>query len=208
MNGNTGGNRIARRAGILAAVAAAATLASACGSSAPSSDSGTASVDTYAFGGSVTVTQVQALARCMRSHGAPGFPSPSASGSFTLTTKPNGPRGAVDIDSSHIVTAYGACRHLLSGGGPSIAELRQDVREQQQKQRQAFPALVSFAKCMRSHGVPNFPIPQPGGKSSPPSGKESVPNPTSPRFRAAEGACQHLLPAGTHISIQKHESRK
>ena len=58
------GNRGLWRAGALAAVAATAVLATACGGSAPSTQSG----PTYA--------QVLTLARCMRSHGVPGFPDP------------------------------------------------------------------------------------------------------------------------------------
>lgn len=206
MNARTAGNRGPRRAGAFAVMAAVAALATACGSSAPSSDSSAASVDSYVFGGSVTVAQELALAQCMRGHGAPDFPDPSPSGSFMLTTTPNGPKGAVDIDSSRIQASYGACRHLLPGGGPSVADLRQHLRQQQQRQQQAFPALLTFARCMRSHGVPDFPVPQPDGHASPAPSKGTGINPTSPRFQAALRACQHVLPAGAHISVQAHAS--
>ena len=208
MNGRTGGSRGARRAGTLAVMAALAGLATACGSTAPPSHSSAASVDSYVFGGSATVAQEFALAQCMRSHGAPDFPDPNSSGSFTLTTAPNGPKGAVDIDSSRIVAAYGTCRHLLPGGGPSVAELRQHLQQQQEKQRQAFPALVNFARCMRSRGVPDFPIPQPDGHAGPAPHKGTGINPASPRFQAAVRACQHVLPAGAHVSIQAHVSMR
>jgi hypothetical protein len=206
MNGKTGGNLVQRRAGALAVMAALAGLATACGSTAPPSDSSAASVDGYVFGGSVTVAQELALVQCMRSHGAPGFPDPNSSGSFTLTTTPNGPKGAVDIDSSRIAAGYGTCRHLLPGGGPSVAQLRQHLQQQQEKQRQAFPALVNFARCMRSRGVPDFPIPQPDGQASPAPHKGTGIGPASPRFQAAVRACQHVLPAGAHLSIQAHAS--
>jgi hypothetical protein len=206
MNGKTSNNRGLRRAGGLAVMAALAGLATGCGSSAPSSDSSAASADSYVFGGPVTTTQELALAQCMRSHGAPRFPDPSPSGSFTLTTTPNGPEGAVDIDSSRIVAAYGACRHLLTGGGPSIAELRQHLRQQQQKQQEAVPALVNFTRCMRGHGVPDFPVPPADGQTTPAPHQSTGINATSPRFQAAVRACQHVLPAGAHISIQAHAS--
>ena len=52
--------------------------------------------------------------------------------------------------------------------------------------------LVTYAACMRSHGVPNFPDPTSNegidkGKITPLVG--------SPHFQAASNACQHLMPA-------------
>jgi hypothetical protein len=49
---------------------------------------------------------------------------------------------------------------------------------------------LAFAKCMRAHGVPNFPDPLPGGGFQPPHG---VPLPV---MQAAQAKCQRLLPAG------------
>jgi hypothetical protein len=63
--------------------------------------------------------------------------------------------------------------------------------------------MVKFAQCMRSHAVPDFPDPALSGQSAPASGKGPVINPSSPRFEAAVRACQRLLPAGAHISINK-----
>jgi hypothetical protein len=182
-----GPRRAGARAGALAAMAAVAVLATACGtSSAPS----TATVATT---GSAAFTQLVALAHCMRSHGAPNFPDPSPSG-FHLTMTPNGPKGSIDIDSSQIRTAYGACRHLLPGGGPNLAQLQQQA---QQRLQQALPGLLRFSQCMRSHGVPSFPDPTANGLNLGGSGI----SPASPQFRAALRACQHALPAGVHMHI-------
>jgi hypothetical protein len=54
--------------------------------------------------------------------------------------------------------------------------------------------FVAFSACMRSHGVPSFPDPSPGGgiRITPSSGV----NPRSPAFQAAQQACQKLLPGG------------
>jgi hypothetical protein len=188
MKDKTGGTRGPRRAGALAAVAAVAVLATACGSG---SDPST---DISASGGPATGARLVALARCMRSHGVPSFPDPSTSGGFNLTTTPNGPSGAIDIDSRQVQAAYRACRHLLADGGPDISRLEQQIR---QKQRQALPGLLKFARCMRSHGVPNFPDPAPNG----PDLKEAGISPASPQFQAAVRACRHALPAGVHISV-------
>jgi hypothetical protein len=53
---------------------------------------------------------------------------------------------------------------------------------------------AAFAKCMRAHGVPNFPDPGgQGGQLGPGSGID----PNSPKFTAAvNGPCLSLAPAG------------
>jgi hypothetical protein len=48
---------------------------------------------------------------------------------------------------------------------------------------------VAFAHCMRSHNVPDWPDPQPQG-GFPRTGTDQ----SSPQFRSAFKACQHLLP--------------
>jgi hypothetical protein len=50
-------------------------------------------------------------------------------------------------------------------------------------------AALRFARCMRAHGVPNFPDPTVSGTINNP------PDPKSPAFRAAQPACGPL-PAG------------
>jgi hypothetical protein len=194
MNDKTGGRRCPRDAGVLAVAAALAVLAAACGGGAPAA----ASTPSYA--------QELALAQCMRGHGEPDFPDPNASGDYTLT--PNGSiegsgGSPVDINSSQAQAAYGDCRHLLPGA-PSIGQLEQDVQQEQQRQAQALPALLKWEQCVRSHGVPNFSLDL-GGQSAAPS-KSGAVNPNSPQFQAAVAACQHLLPAGAHVSIHTSAS--
>jgi len=57
---------------------------------------------------------------------------------------------------------------------------------------------VAYARCMRSHGVPDFPDPTsaPGGGIAfqIDGGPSSDLNHNNPRFIAADGACQSLLP--------------
>jgi hypothetical protein len=191
MNDTTGRYRNPRRAGTLAAAAAIAVLATACGGGpAPS-----AGVPSYA--------QEIALVGCMRSHGVPNFPDPSAAGGYSLTANGSlvGVNGSVDIDSSQAQTAYGDCRHLLPGG-PTISQLEQDVQQEQQAQAQALPLELKYSQCMRSHGVPNFP--SPGQPTTSPAG--SPININSPTFVAATNACQHLLPSGAHVTFHQSSS--
>jgi hypothetical protein len=191
MNHKTGRYRARRRAGALAAAAAIAVLATACGGSAASS----ADPPTYA--------QEIALVGCMRSHGVPSFPDPSASGGYSLKADGSlvGVGGSVDIDSSQAQAAYGDCRHLLPGG-PSLSQLEQDVQQAAQAQAQALPLELKYSQCMRGHGVPNFP--SPGQATTSP---DSFPvNVDSPTFVAAANACQHLLPSGAHVTFHQSSS--
>jgi hypothetical protein len=191
MNDRTGRNRGPRRAAALAIAAAVAMLATACGGR----------IDVAAAGpdpaGSPTFAQELALAQCIRGHGVPGFPDPAAAGGFHVS--------AATIDSSQVQAAYGACRHLLAGGGPSITQLQREAQQQQQEPQKALPALLKFSQCMRSHGVPGFPDPPGSGTPAPPQGRGS--NPDSPQFRAAVAACQRLLPAGAHLSVGTQSSK-
>jgi hypothetical protein len=203
MKDKTGGSRHLRRAGALAVAAAAvATATTACGVHVNFGSSGgarsSASPPTYA--------QELALAQCMRGHGVPDFPDPSASGGYTLTSNGSleGNGEAVSIESSQVQAAYGDCRHLLPGG-PSIAQLEQDVQQEQQRQEQELPAMLKYSQCVRGHGVPDFPDPAQNGQSPRPDAGGAV-NLDSPQVQAALSACQHLLPAGAHVSIHTSKS--
>jgi len=195
MNTTTGRDGGPRRAGALAATLAAgaaiAVLTAGCGGSAASA----ASPPTYA--------QEIALVGCMRSHGVPSFPDPSASGGYSLSPDGSltGAGGSVDIDSSQAQAAYGDCRHLIPGG-PSLSQLEQDVQQAQQAQAQALPLELKYSQCMRSHGVPDFP--SPGQPTASPA--RSPININSPTFVAATNACQHLLPSGAHITFHQSSS--
>ena len=53
-------------------------------------------------------------------------------------------------------SASAACRALLPGGGPpQLTPAQRATRTQQ---------LFAFSRCMRSHGVPNFPDPDSTGE--------------------------------------------
>ena len=194
MNGKTGGNRGARLAGACAVVAAVATLTTACGvvhvhfGSGSSSNPASAQTPTFA--------QELALAQCMRGHGVPSFPDPESSGGFSSSVLST-------LDNTQVQAAYGACRHLLPGGGPTIGQLLQQAQQQQQAQARALPALVKFSQCMRGHGVPDYPDPQANDQIPSPAGGI---NPDSPQFRSAVSACQSVLPAGEHVSINAQGS--
>jgi hypothetical protein len=84
-----------------------------------------------------------AFSECMRSHGVPTFPDPSAGGGIHL------PQGSnINPFSPSFKTARAQCHKLLPGGGGP-----RGVSEQQKEQ------LVRTAECMRAHGVTGFPDP-------------------------------------------------
>jgi hypothetical protein len=185
MNDKTGGIRIPRRAGALAVVATAAVLAAGCASSG-------ASTSSVSGPGQPTYAQELALAQCMRGHGVPNFPNPSASGGFSLNSSM--------LDSSQVQAAYGGCRHLVPGA-PSISQI---LQEQQEKQAQELPALLKWEQCVRGHGEPDFSL---GVDGQSPPAKSSGFNADTPQFQAAVNACQHLLPPGAHVSVNTSTSR-
>jgi hypothetical protein len=102
MNGKYGAGRVRRRAGILAAAAAVATLTAGCGLA-------QATVHTDAAGSAAHRANL-AYARCMRTHGAPDFPLPRPGESFHISGHPT---GAVHGARAK---ANAACEHLLPPG--------------------------------------------------------------------------------------------
>jgi hypothetical protein len=87
------------------------------------------------------------LTQCMRAHGITNFPDPSPSGGGLIV--PND----VNTDAPAFKSAQAACAKLTQPGG-------NQTRLSASRKAQ----LLALAKCMRSHGVPNFADPT----SSPP----------------------------------------
>jgi hypothetical protein len=92
-------------------------------------------------------------AQCMRAHGVPSFPDPRVSvGPGYTKVAVMAPQSAVN--SPRFKGAERACRGILAspgGNGPS-------------DQLAHKPALLAFARCIRSHGVSSFPDPGPQGQ--------------------------------------------
>lgn len=133
-----------------------------------------------------------AFSHCMRTHGVPEFPEPSEGRLLLRSSDHNGHVTGVNPQSAQFQAASKACAKLSPKGGkpPSPAE-------QTKLQERA----LRLAQCMRTHGVPNFPDPEfsrgaggfgirIGGRKGGPSGID----PSSPRFQAAQKACQSIMP--------------
>jgi hypothetical protein len=138
---------------LLVAVGIAVGL-TACGSSGNSGNSGTSSTTS---GPHQTQAQTQAafrFARCMRAHGVPGFPDPTTRAfKFALTPSSGNPR------SPSFRSAVTACQHLLPDGGPSS--------ESPARRQAQIAAGLAFARCLCTHGFPNFPDPTSSGELTP-----------------------------------------
>jgi hypothetical protein len=89
----------------------------------------------------------------MRSHRVSGFLDPTAPGAakeFILSEIPG-----VDAQSPAFRSAHSACGHLLPSNGPNPQRVTEQVMNQ----------LLQTSRCMRAHGVADFPDPA----ASPPS---------------------------------------
>lgn len=137
------------RAGALAIGLVALGLSTAACSSG-SDSAGVASVSSSASAGRSSPAggakpSALAYAQCMQSHGVKNFPEPDSSGGIQFTKGQSLP----DVNSPQFRTAAKACVSLHPAAvAPNPAQ-----------QAQQLAANVQYAKCMRSHGVPNFPDP-------------------------------------------------
>jgi hypothetical protein len=173
--------RPVKRAGRTVTVLAAfGMLATACSHSSAGPGVADASSSSSASGASTSSTSTPAsplaFAQCMRNHGIHDFPDPDSSGNFDLS-------GGTELNSSNPTyqAATEACSSLGSAGkasGPSLSP-------------QQVAAVVSFAECMRSHGIHNYPDPDSSGRI--PGIRHFGINPNSSQFQAANDACAHYI---------------
>lgn len=167
---------------VLGLVAVALPLAS-CGSS----SSSTAPTGSTPSGGAQASNANKALqfATCLRSHGVPNFPDPTGGRLQLRVTNRNGATtvNGVQVNAPAFQSAMQACRPYLPNGGqpPQLSASRKQ-------------AMLQYAQCMRSHGVPNFPDPTfSGGGVQFRVGPAGGAGRSSPAFAAAQATCQSLL---------------
>jgi hypothetical protein len=73
-----------------------------------------------------------------------------------------------------------------------------------------YAASLAYSRCMRSHGVPNFPDPKQVGGGIQVSGSAPGIDSQSPLFASAQHSCRHFLPGGgepTHAGQQRGLAR-
>jgi hypothetical protein len=119
-----------------------------------------------------------AFSQCMRTNGVSNFPDPGGGSAI-----PKESVQQLGVTDSRFQSAQRACQHLLPNGGrpPNQAQLQQEKAQG-----------LSYARCVRAHGVPSFPDPDSSGR---------IPDPAtvgidqgSPKFQAANQACGKYRP--------------
>jgi hypothetical protein len=183
--------RPAQTAAAIITAAVLALLVAACSGSPSSTGSG----GSPAARGSANSSSLVGYSRCMRSHGVPNFPDPTSSGQLPKTDAQ-----ILGVSSSQLQTARAACQHLLPTGGSL-----QQQEGQCMQNSDCSPALVQqmmnadlkLARCMRTHGMPNFPDPVGGGSGGPffPISRAGISDAAShtQRFTAKLSECGRLV---------------
>jgi hypothetical protein len=129
--------------------------------------------------GQARLAQAGAYSQCMRSHGVPNFPDPvlTPSGGYGYRTT------GIDPNSASFQGGLQACKTLPSPWKPTGQQLSPAQQE----------AWLSWANCIRAHGVPNFPDPTfSGGVAVQISGAGGA---SSPQFQSAMDACKSQMPS-------------
>jgi hypothetical protein len=117
----------------------------------------------------------------MRAHGVTSFPDPTSDGSLTVSK--------ATTESPQFQSASQACRSLAPAGSQSGGTVSPQLQAQ----------ALRFARCMRMHGVSNFPDPSASGPGGPVGFAISQSVHDSPALRSAVQACRSLFGGGARI---------
>lgn len=159
-------------------VAAAALLAAGCGSANQNTAGGTNTGQSFQS----FVSAAYKHARCMRSHGIPNYPDPKVhlSGAEHGITQELIPGM---VNSKVFKAADQACKGLLPDAG------HQSAAELAAQQHAHLETRLAFARCLRSHGVRDFPDPTPQGQLSVAMVQAAGVDLQAPSFLTAARAC-------------------
>jgi hypothetical protein len=168
-----------RAIGLAIAVVAFTQVTMACGGG--SSGPGVAAGGTPSSSSTASGRQsALAYSQCMRAHGIKDFPDPGSDGGITLNA---GPGSDLDQHNPQYQIASSACAQLLPPERhPNVQQLK--------------TANLNYAKCMRAHGISDFPDPKPDGTLQIKADPGSDLDPSNPQFKAADNACKHYEPGG------------
>jgi len=119
-------------------------------------------------------SSITTLIQCYRQHGDPAFPDPiydPSDGRWHYAIPPN----------SAPASTRAACQRLMPNmtASPPVPQAQ-------------FQQLVRLAECIRQHGVPNWPDPDPDGAYGLPRSLQQK----TPAWVRASTACQRLMPSG------------
>jgi hypothetical protein len=174
-----------RRVTLLGLGLALAIALAACGTPADgdqvaslSGDKATTTTKGTADDGKDPQQQAIDFARCMRQHGV-DMPDPEVDDQGRVKVRIGAGGNGRRADPKKLEEAQKACGGLM-GGGDGPGQIDPAARD----------AMVSFARCMREHGVD---MPDPTGDGLLMRRGEDGPDPESEEFQQAEKACDHHL---------------
>ncbi len=127
------------------------------------------------------------VSKCMRANGVPNFPD--LSNNYGMLIQASGQTlsvNGISVNAPAFEAARAKCQKYMPGHTAASPS--------QQEQAQQRASGLKFARCMRSHGVPNYPDPKyyNGGQQVYLPGI----NPYAPAFQTAAKACGGFNPKG------------
>jgi hypothetical protein len=165
MKGITAPNPLRRHRRTVAAfiaIVSVVLLAAACSGSGSAAGSGGSNA-----GESTTSRSAVGYSRCMRSHGVPNYPDPTSNGQV-----PKADPQQLGVSSSQLQAAQRACQPLLPGSGETAEQQQETQCAMADDCSQAvvqhwMSGLRTLARCLRSHGEPNWPDPVISSRGTP-----------------------------------------
>lgn len=138
------------------AVAGFSLLAAGCGGGGRGSQGVASVASSTTTAAAAAPNRLLAFSQCMRSTGLPNFPDPQhfVGGNVKLTIH------QLESHGPQFQAAWSACNHLLPTTGGSNSQ------ETAQQRATQLADELSFARCMRRHGVTHFPDPTAQGQLS------------------------------------------
>ena len=166
------------------AVAAFSLPTAGCGGGG-SGSSGVANVTTSTTSAAASTQDgALAFARCLRSHGLPGWPDPTSDGGFDKAKLRQLGYSVARVRA----VEDGPCNHLLGGSSQAPTITLADRAD-----------YLQAAACMRTHGVSDFPDPTFKDNNVQTNIPSSI-NQDSSQFKSAAATCTKLIPAGLPYS--------
>ena len=184
---------------VLIAASALTLLATGCGGTGSAASGGSPAAK-----GPAGSPSAIAYSNCIRSHGVPDYPDPSAGGEVPKTSA-----GQLGVSSSRLQSAEQACQHLYPTDGGSFQQLIMECENTgncpQSVVQQALNLMRRYAECVRSHGVPNFPDPTIDSQGRPffdvSAAGISHEYTHSPKFAAIDAECERMVGGSAGVPV-------
>lgn len=156
--------------------------------------------------GSANSPSAVAYSQCIRSHGVPNFPDPPGNGQA-----PKASAQQLGVSGSQLQAAEAACQGLYPDNVGSAGVLTKDSLGQCEETGDCPPALVqeamsalrTYARCMRSYGLPNWPDPTIDSEGRPGFDLVHVTgfDPNSSQTSNVMQECYHVMPGGVPVPV-------